>query len=60
MEDWAADTGEKIAPIYDINPFLTKELAPDTVERSKDMVDVQLRNAGYRLARLLNELFAGK
>ena len=60
VEDWAADTGEKIAPIYDINPFLTKELAPDTVERSKDMVDVQLRNAGYRLARLLNELFAGK
>jgi len=55
--DWAKSCGDRCAAIYDINPFLTKDLDPDTVEKSREIVSLQLRDAGYRLARLLNELF---
>ncbi|MBQ9137734.1 MAG: S1/P1 nuclease [Alistipes sp.] len=43
--------------IYDINPYGTYNLADDTVERSRPIIDRQLRDAGYRLAAKLNEYF---
>lgn len=55
--DWAKDCGDNNAVIYEWNPFNTVELNPDTVELSRDLVAKQLRNAGYRLAYLLNKLF---
>lgn len=55
--DWAKDCGDNNAVIYEWNPFNTEELNPDTVELSRDLVDKQLRNAGYRLAYLLNKFF---
>ena len=55
--DWVKDIADHNAVIYEWNPFNTKELNPDTVEFSRDLVNTQMRNAGYRLARLLNEYF---
>lgn len=55
--DWAKDCGDNNAVIYEWNPFNTEVLDPDTVELSRDLVDKQLRNAGYRLAYLLNKFF---
>lgn len=55
--DWARDCGDNNCVIYEWNPFNTEVLNPNTVELSRDLVDTQLRNAGYRLARLLNEYF---
>ena len=55
--DWAKACGDRCCHIYDINPPLTEELDPDSVEKSREIVSLQLRDGGYRLARLLNELF---
>ena len=55
--DWVKDIADHNAVIYEWNPLNTKELNPDTVELSRDLVNTQMRNAGYRLARLLNEYF---
>lgn len=73
VRDWAKDCAQKVSVIYEINPpadpraaaqgFAVYEgpkpqvLDPDTNEKSRGIVQIQLRNAGYRLARLLNELF---
>lgn len=57
FRDWAKSSGDNNYVIYEINPFNTVELAPDTVERSEDVVNIQMRNAGYRLAKVLNEYF---
>lgn len=55
--DWVKSSGDRNYGIYEINAPNTVDLAPDTVERSREIVSLQLRDAGYRLARLLNELF---
>lgn len=55
--DWAKDCGDRNAVIYEWNPVNTEVLNPDTVELSRELVDTQLRNAGYRLAYLLNLFF---
>lgn len=55
--DWAKECGDNNALIYEINPFNTPVLDPDTLEKSRVLVDTQLRNAGYRLAFLLNKYF---
>lgn len=55
--DWVKDIADRNAVIYEWNPFNTEELNPDTVELSRELVNTQMRNAGYRLARLLNEYF---
>lgn len=55
--DWARACGDRCCHIYDINAPLTEDLDPDTVEKSREIVSLQLRDAGYRLARLLNERF---
>ena len=57
MIDWANDAAAQNVRIYDINPMFAYELADDTIERSRDIIDTQLRNAGYRLAAKLNEYF---
>lgn len=55
--DWIKECGDNNCVIYEWNPFNTEELNPNTVELSRDLVNVQMRNAGYRLALLLNEYF---
>ncbi|MBO7603652.1 MAG: S1/P1 nuclease [Bacteroidales bacterium] len=55
--EWARATGDRCAVIYEINPQQTKDLDPDTAEKSRELVSLQLRDAGYRLARLLNFYF---
>lgn len=59
--DWADDCARRCTLIYEINPpsETKKEIMPNpkSVELSKDLVDTQLRNAGYRLACLLNAIF---
>ncbi len=55
--DWAKATADRVAYIYEINAPRAKVLDPDTVEKSRDIVTLQLRDAGYRLARLLNFYF---
>ena len=57
FHDWAHDIGSKNYIIYEWNPHNTKVLNPNTVELSRDLVDLQMRNAGYRLAHLLNRYF---
>lgn len=55
--DWAKATGDRCIAIYDINAPLTYDLDPDTIEKSREIISLQLRDAGYRLARLLNQYF---
>jgi len=55
--DWIKDCGDNNQVIYEWNPFNTVELDPNTVELSRDLVNIQMRNAGYRLALLLNRYF---
>ena len=55
--DWAHDAATKSVKIYDINPMFQYELDDDTVEKSREIIATQLRNAGYRLAAKLNEYF---
>lgn len=57
--DWMSDSARNIRQIYDWNPKGTEILRDDTVELSTEMVNEQMRNAGYRLAYLLN-LYFGK
>ncbi len=57
LYDWARDCGDNNAVIYEWNPFNTEVLRDDTVELSRELVNVQMRNAGYRLAYLLNKCF---
>lgn len=55
--DWLQDSGRSCRMIFDINPFGTRKLDPKSVEKSTDLVDSQVRKAGYRIAALLNKYF---
>ena len=56
--DWAKECMRRTNLIHQLNPNDgTADLRDDTIERSKDMIDTQLRLAGYRLAHLLNKYF---
>lgn len=57
LYEWVHEIGTMNAVIYKWNPHNTKVLNPDTAELSRDLVNTQLRNAGYRLAHLLNKYF---
>ena len=57
MIDWANDAATQSVKIYDINPMFAYELDDQTIEKSRTIIDTQLRNAGYRLAAKLNEYF---
>ena len=56
--DWAKECMRRTNIIHQLNPNDgTADLRDDTIERSKEMIDTQLRHAGYRLAHLLNRYF---
>lgn len=60
--DWVPGICELNWLIYEINPAPenlkeVQVLDPDTVEKSRELCNRQMRDAGYRLARLLNEYF---
>lgn len=56
LRDWADETARLTSIIYEWNP-VEGNLREDTIEISTDMTNTQLRNAGYRLAYLLNKYF---
>ena len=58
--EWVKEIGTMNAVIYEWNPHNTKVLNPNTIELSRELVDTQMRNAGYRLAHLLNRYFDHK
>ena len=56
--EWAKECMRLTNVVHQWNPNDgTQELRDDTVELSKDLIDTQLRHAGYRLAHLLNKYF---
>ena len=56
--DWAKECMRNTNVIHQWNPNNgSGEVLDDTIERSKDLIDMQLRHAGYRLAHLLNKYF---
>lgn len=55
--DWAKDCADRIAVIFEWNPYGSYQLLDDTIERGEKMTDTQLQYAGYRLAKLLNNYF---
>lgn len=57
FNDWVKDIADRNCIIYDINPFNTPVLDDQTVEKSTELVNIEMRNGGYRLAKLLNEYF---
>lgn len=57
MYDWLSEVARDNAIIYEWNPHGTTVLRDDTVELSEELVNMQLRNAGYRLAFMLNKYF---
>ena len=57
FHEWAHEIGAMNAVIYKWNPHNKEILDPNTVELSRDLVNLQMRNAGYRLAYLLNKYF---
>ena len=54
---WANDVAKDNVMVYRWNLPDTAVLREDTVEISTDLTNLQLRNAGYRLAYLLNKYF---
>ncbi|MCF0174328.1 MAG: hypothetical protein HUJ95_03210, partial [Bacteroidales bacterium] len=57
LYDWARECGDNNSAIYKINDYDEPVLDLDTIEKSREIVNIQLRNAGYRLAYLLNKYF---
>lgn len=57
LYDWLKDAAVRNHEIYEWNPVGTKVLRDDTAELSRELTNLQLRNAGYRLAYLLNLYF---
>ena len=60
LDEWVKDIGTRNAIIYKWNPHNTPVLNENTVELSRDLVNLEMRNAGYRLAHLLNRYFDHK
>ena len=57
LNEWVYDIASKNAVIYKWNPHNTPVLHENTVELSRELVNLEMRNAGYRLAYLLNRYF---
>ena len=57
FEDWAQEICDRDQEIYRVNPYGTKELDPDTVEKLRPCIEEALAVGGYRLAFLLNKYF---
>jgi hypothetical protein len=60
LNEWVHDIASKNAIIYKWNPHNTPVLNEKTIELSRDLVNLEMRNAGYRLAHLLNRYFNHK
>ena len=60
LHEWVKEIGTRNAIIYKWNPHNTPVLNENTVELSRDLVNLEMRNAGYRLAHLLNRYFDHK
>ena len=60
LDEWVHDIAARNAVIYEWNPHNTPILNEKTVELSRDLVNLEMRNAGYRLALLLNRYFDHK
>lgn len=54
---WAQNCCFRDKAALDVNPYGTKNLDPDTVEKLRPAVEEALRVGGYRLALLLNRYF---
>lgn len=57
LVDWVKDIADVNAYIYVVNPVLTETLDPETISKTADVVNTEMRNGGYRLAALLNKYF---
>ncbi len=57
LYEWVKHSAVNVKKAYDLNPRGKYHLDPNTVELSRGFVTEQLRNAGYRLAFLLNKYF---
>ena len=55
--DWAQDCCTRDKAIYDVNPYGTYELDPQTEDKLRPCVEEALCVAGYRLAYLLDRYF---
>ena len=55
--DWANEIASQCSVIYEWVPVGTEEIDPGIIEQSTDLVNMELRNAGYRLAAVLNRYF---
>lgn len=59
ITEWAKEIATYNSTLLSFNKPYTKVLESNTVERSSELVNLQMRNAGYRLAYLLNK-YLGK
>lgn len=57
LYDWLKDAATRSHQIYEWNPAGAEVIREDTVELSRELTNLQMRNAGYRLAYLLNQYF---
>lgn len=57
LYEWLSKAARMNRVIYDWNPDCPAVLRDDTVNLSVDLVNTQMRNAGYQLAYLLNLYF---
>lgn len=53
---WAHECAEASMKMWEWNPEIEYNINPQTAELSREMIEQQLSNAGYRLAWLLNTL----
>ena len=60
FEQWAQECCDRDQVIYEVNPYGTKVLDPDSVEKLRPAAEEAMQVAGYRLAMLLNKCFGNK
>lgn len=56
-EQWAIESAKDCQLVYDLNPETKADFDPQTIEKSEELIRLQLTRAGYRLAYLLNKYF---
>ena len=57
LTDWAKEIALNNQEIVKWNKYNESKLVPNTVELSRDLTNLQMQRAGYRLAHLLNKYF---
>ena len=58
LSRWAKECADMATEIWKYNPEIVPDLNPATQEMAKPLVEKYMLEAGYRLARLLNAVFA--